>query len=281
MSLNQKREKNDTRFWDEHRGIIRSRKGGWVIGEIIHNHGYSTMDDLVGEKSFFQVLVLNVTGRMPERRMADWLDGVFNCVSWPDARIWCNQIGSLAGTMRASPAAGVCAGLLASDSTMYGVRPTVASAEFIIDAMTKKSKGMSAEMIVDEYPRRRPYIPPKIPGYARPFAKGDERIHAMERVSAQLGFERGEHLALAYEIEEVLLQKYDEAMNFSAYVAAFLTDQGFSPRELYSIISLAVNTGIHACYSEAADNPPESFLPMRCEDIDYQGKPLRPLPDDK
>ncbi len=282
MSSNQKQkqEKTDTTFWDERRGIIRSRKGGWIIGEAIYNQGYSIMDDLVGKKTYFQVLVLNATGRMPERRLADWIDASFNCLSWPDPRIWCNQIGSLAGTMRASPIAAITAGILASDSSMYGPGTQATCAEFITDALEKKKNGMSPEDIIEAYPRLRPYTPPAIPGYARPVASGDERVVAMERVAAQLGFETGEHLALAYEIQEVLVRKYSEGMNIAGYSAAFLSDHGFSPIEQYRIGSICVNSGIHACYVEAVDNPPESFFPMRCDDMDYQGKPPRPVPDD-
>lgn len=39
-----------------------------------------------------------------------------------------------------------------------------------------------------------------------------------------------------------------------------------------------VNGSVGACYAEAADHPPESFLPLRCDDIDYCGKPERQVP---
>lgn len=264
MSSNQKQkqEKTDTTFWDER------RKDGWIIGEAIYNQ-----DDLIGEKSYFQVLVLNATGRMPEGRLADWIEAAFSCLSWP-ARIWCNQIGSLAGTMRASPVAALTAGMLASDCSMYGPGTQAECADFITDALDKKQNRMSPEDILAAYP-----TPFAIPGYARPVDGGDERLVALERVTARLGFETGEHLALAYEIREVLAQKYNKGMNIAGYSAAFLSDQGFSPTEQYRIASICVNSDIHACYAEAADNPPGSFSPMRCDDVDYQGKPPRPVPD--
>ncbi len=78
MSSNQKQkqEKTDTTFWDERRRITRSHED---------DHGYSVMDDLVGKKSYFQVLVLNAAGRMPERRLADWIEAAFNCFSCRDS----------------------------------------------------------------------------------------------------------------------------------------------------------------------------------------------------
>ena len=271
---------NDTTFWDARRGIIRTRKGGWVIGEAIYNQGYSMMDDLVGKASFFQVLTLNATGRMVERPLADWMEAVFVCMSWPDARIWCNQIGSLAGTMQASSVAGVSAGMLDTDSFMYGVGPLIEGTRFIIDALTKKKNGMSVKEIIAEHCRR-PGSKPQIVGYARPIVTGDERVTAMERVTEELGFEIGEHLALAYEIAELMWRNYTETMNINGYATAFLADHGFSVRDIYRIGTTCVVSGVQACYAEAADSPPESFFPLRCDDVDYQGKPPRPVPDKK
>jgi len=269
----------DTSYWDNYRGVLRSQKGGWVVGEAVYNHGYSMLDELVGKATFMQVLILNVTGRLVERRLADWMEAYFNCLSWPDARVWCNQIGSLGGTMRTSPVAAVGAGILAADSRMYGPGAAIAGVEFIINALKKKRAGMTAEDIVREQ-QRRPGSVPAIVGYIRPVASGDERIPAMERVTTQLNFAIGEHLTLAYEIEQVMLQKFNEGMNIAGYRSAFLADQGFSPQEVYRTLAACVHSGVLACYAEAADSPPESFLPLRCDDIDYQGKPPRPLPED-
>jgi hypothetical protein len=268
---------NNTKFWDELCGKIYAGKGGWVPGEAMYNHGYSVMDDFIGKKSFFQILILNVTGRMVERRLADWIENTFSCVSLPDARIWCNQIGSLGGALQASPVASVCAGVLASDASNYGPRTHLAAARFIVDALSKKKNGMTPEKIVKAY-QASPRLPPVIVGYARPVARGDERIPAMERVTKMLGFEIGEHLDLAYKISEVLLKKYNESMNIAGYTVAFLSDQGFSDKEIYRIYSMCVNSGIHGCYVESYEQTPESFFPLSCEDIDYQGKSSRPVP---
>lgn len=269
----------DTSFWDERRGIIRTRKGGLVFSKgAVYCHGYSMMDELVGKMSFFQVLTLCATGKTVERRLADWIDAVYICMSYPDARIWCNQIGSLAGTMQSSSVAGVSAGILATDSYQYGVGPLTAGAQFIIDALAKKRSGMSADDIVRGYVRR-PGSKPMITGYARPVARGDERLEAMERVADELGFERGEHLLLAYGISEVLERNYNEGINFNGYVVAFLADQGFSIDEIFRMGTVVASLGVLACYTEAADQAPESFFPLRCNDMDYQGKPHRTVPD--
>ncbi len=275
-SLRKQKRRNQT-FWDHNRGKIHTRKGGWVIGEAVYSHGYSMMDDLVGRVSFFQVLLLNATGRLPERRLADWLEAFFICLSWPDARVWCNQIGSLGGTMRISPVAAVTAGTLASDSGMYGPATLVGAADFIASALCQSKNGTTADQIVQGQ-MRRPGSKPVIVGYVRPVATGDERVVAMERVTEQLHFQPGAHLRLAYEIEKVMADRFGEGMNVGGYAAAFLLDQGYTGDEMYRMCSVLVCSGVHACYAEALEQPAESFFPLRCRDIDYQGKPFRTVP---
>ena len=272
--------KNDTSFWDRNRGAIRTRKGGLVISQgVVYSHGYRLLEDLMGKISYFQLLVLNATGRLPERPLADWLEASFFCISYPDARIWCNHIGSLGGTMQATPIASNCAGLLATDSRLYGPLAVVNSARFITSALALKKTGMAVEEIVETLPRRRPDGTLMIPGFNRPVATGDERIPLLEKLTQKLGFESGAHLELAYAIESVTSSKYNEFMNSGGYRAAFLSDQGFSDQEIYRILSIYMNAGITACFTEAAEHRGESFYPLRCDDIDYRGKPPRALPD--
>jgi citrate synthase len=273
--------KDDTTFWEKKRGKIRTRKGGFVISQgVVYSHGYRLLDELMGKVSYFQLLILNATGRLPERPVADWLEATICCVSYPDARIWCNHIGSLGGTMQATPIAANCAGLLATDSRLYGPLSVVNSAKFIAEALSLKEAGKEVGDIVETLPRRRPDGTLMVPGFNRPVASGDERIPLLEKLTKELGFKIGVHLTLAYEIEGILSTKYNEYMNSGGYRAAFLCDQGYTPQEIYRIISIYMNVGITACYSEAADHPGESFFPLRCDDIDYRGKPPRELPGD-
>ena len=278
MSLNRKSKKNDPSLWDKNRGLIRTKIGGMVIGEAVYSHGYDMMEDLVGKASYFQVMILNVTGRLPERRLADWLEAYFIGNSYPDARIWCNQIGSLGGTLQTSPVAATCAGILAADSRLYGAGTLPYGIRFFQAALAKKKQGTTTDEIVRQE-QRHPKAKPIIIGYARPVISGDERIPALERVRKKLGFEIGEHLQLAYEIEEVMIKEANERMNLLGYIAPFLLDQGFNEKEIYRLVSVMVSSGIQACYAEAADNPPESFFPLQCEDIDYQGHSLRSVPE--
>lgn len=266
-------------FWDEQRGVIRSRNGGWIVGQGVFSHGYNMLEELVGKVSYQQVLILNATGRLVERRLADWFEARQICMSWPDPRIWCNHIGALAGTLRTSVTAATVAGVLTADSRAFGGSKTaVEGIAFIRKALQDYKSGSTAEEIVATECARHSGKP-HIMGYARPIAKGDERIAVMEKVSASLGFNTGEHLALAYEIENILQRDFDEGMNINGYVSAFLSDQGLSGKEVYRISATLVASGVTACYIDTIERPVEAFLPMRCDDIDYQGPAPRPVPE--
>ena len=270
--------KVDTSYWDNLRGVIRTRKGGWIIGEGVYSHGYSILKELVGKVSYFQMMILNITGKLPEKRLADWVEASFICMSWPDPRLWCNQIGALSGTLLTSPAAAICSGILASDSRMYGPGTLPAATRFIKSAMTKKQAGLSIREIIEQQ-KIRPNGKPIIPGFGRPLAYGDERVAAMEQVTHDLEFHQGEYLELAYEIQDVLYNNYNETLNLGGYLSAFLRDNDFTGDQIYQLTVTAVNSGVAACYSETYKNIPESFLPLRCDDIEYQGKPPRKVPE--
>ncbi|MFZ5766648.1 MAG: hypothetical protein ACOY4H_13800 [Thermodesulfobacteriota bacterium] len=279
MSLPSK-QKNNTHYWDHRRGRIFTSKGGIVFGEAVYCHGYDMMEELVGQSSYFQVLILNATGKLPERRLADWLEALFICLSYPDARIWCNQIGSLAGSLQTSPLAALASGIQASDSRMYGPGTLKASIQFLQTALRKRRSGDQVDLIITEYPNRRDGIP-LIPGFIRPVASGDERIDAMEKVTTALGYPVGPHLSLTYEIHDFIQLQYQEGLNLLGYTTAFLLDQGIEFYGQYRVLAPLVSSGVLACYAEAADQPPESFFPLQCGDIDYQGQPPRSVPDDQ
>ncbi len=264
--------------WDNQRGKIRTRIGGWKIGEDITTHGYSLLDELVGKVSWFEILILNITGKMPEQRLAKWVEAIYGCMSFPDSRIWCNQIGVLAGTMRSSPISGITAGIYASDSRMYGSGTLPASYDFLSHAMQQHQGGIDVKGIV-EGQCRRPGTKPIIPGYGRPLATGDERIPIMNMVTEELGFGWESYMCLAREIDQHMLKEYEESMNLATFIVAFLRDQQWNRKQICRVTWGLVTAGVAACYSEAYDKPAETFLPLRCDDIEYRGVTFRPVPD--
>jgi citrate synthase len=261
---------------DDNRNIIRSNTGGWRVGEGVYSHGYSMLDELVGEKSYFQLMILNATGRLVERSLADWSEAMYGCLSWPDPRIWCNQIGAFAGEAKTTAVAGITAGIMAADSKMYGMYTILDGIEFIQSALKKYENNQTpAEIVNHNIKKNRGKL--NITGYVRPIARGDERIEVMQRVSKQLGFDDGPHAKLSYQIENEIMDRFDEGMNINGYVAAFFSDQGFSAKEVYQIFSTVVMSGVTACYLDTVQKPNDSFLPLRCDDIEYLGREKREI----
>jgi citrate synthase len=179
--------------------------------------------------------------------------------------------------MRSSVVAATTAGILAADSRSYGQKTLPEGMVFIQRAMAERKSGLSAREIV-KIECAHHGGKPQFMGYARPIAKGDERLGAMEKVSKNLGFTQGDHLALAYDFEQVLIDEFDEAMNINGYISAFLSDQKFTPQEVYQICAVLVTSGVTACYVDTFERPAETFLPLRCDDMDYQGPPPRLVP---
>ncbi len=276
LTISRQQTMNNYQPWEKYHGRIVSSRGGWKIGSGVQNCGYDMMNDLVGKTSYMQVVVLNATGRLPSKAIADWIEAIHICLSWPDPRIWCNRIGALAGSSRASGVAANCLGVLAAESTSYGIKPLISGVEFIEHAYAQINKGISVENFITEEIKKhggKPYLM----GYARPIAKGDERISAMEVVTEKLGFPIGEHLSLAYKIEAILNTEFDESMNINGYVSAFLADQGFSAVEVYRMFSAVVLSGVTACYADTADRLEGSFAPLKTMDVVYKGTPLRSI----
>ncbi len=219
--------KDNVNLWDKNRHKIESQKGGWVIGEAVYNHSYDMMKDLVGHANYFQVLVLNVTGSLPDTRLTQWLEASFICLSWPDPRIWCNQIGALAGTIKASCPSAVAGGILAAHSRMYGAGTLRSCMEFIQKAQKQNQDGWSVSKIIESelaIKKQQLKSKPVISGYARPIASGDERVIAMQRVSRQLNFSILEHEKIAIEIHNELSEKHNDGINVAGYCAAVLAD---------------------------------------------------------
>jgi citrate synthase len=199
-------------------------------------------------------------------------------MSFPDPRIWCNQVGTFAGTMHSSPVSGITAGIQASDSRMYGPGTVPASFDFFSDAMKQHQDGVDVKGIVDSRCRR-PGTQPIIPGYGRPLAIGDERVFAMNKVTTDLGYEWGPYMLLARDIDQYMLDNYGESMNLLTIIVAFLRDQEWNVEQIRQLTSIIVTGGVAACYAEAYKRPPDSFLPLRCDDIEYQGAAPRAVPD--
>jgi citrate synthase len=263
--------------WDQYRGKIYSRKGGWTMGQGIQSHGYSLLDEIHGKATMTQLMIMNITGSLPEARLAQFVDGFFICLSWPDTRIWCNKIGVFSALTRSSITAAIAAGGLAGDSKIYGAGTARAVSKFVDLAYQQIiEKRLSIKDFFDNFAYERGKL--KAPGFARPLAKGDERIPAMTRLARKLGYKTGTYMQMVTDMEAYLVESQGEGMNLAGYFTAFMKDQGFSVDEIEGIAAFAVSGGVYAAYFEYINQSPNSFLPLRVNDIEYIGPEARKVP---
>lgn len=264
-------------FWDNNRNKITTKIGKWVGGDEVIAHGHLMMKELLGNISYMQMVILNITGRLVDEPIAKWIEGNFIGVSYPDARIWCNTIGALAGIQKTTVVSATVSGVLAADSRGYGGSQTSLYAmEFIQKALKLKNEGKNITEIVSK--AKQVNGKPIIMGYARPISRNDERLSPHKKMTKDLAFKEGKHLKLAWEINSYLEKNHDLAINIAGYSSAFLSDQGFSPIEIYRIKSLMVASGVTACYIDYFDRPSKGeFLPQYCTDIEYTGPAIRDI----
>lgn len=267
----------NTNYWDSRRNKINSSIGKWTGGEGVSIRGYSLFDDLFNKISYMQLIVLNATGKMISTNLGKWLESNFMSMSYPDSRIWCNQVGALSGTMQTTPTAATVAGCLAGDSRVYGGSQTSESAmTYIQMAFSDYESGSSIESIVNKVPLKQGR--PAIIGFARPIVRDDERIAPHRKMSKELGFDEGKHMKFANALSEYLEEHYSMGINIGGYTSAFMLDQGFTPRELYVIKNMCVASGVTACYTEFSNQKENAFLPQHCDDIEYTGIAPRAIP---
>ncbi|EWH11179.1 hypothetical protein DS2_04960 [Catenovulum agarivorans DS-2] len=263
-------------YWLERRNKIETSIGKWVGGDDVVIRNYSLKNDLLGNATYMQVIVLNATGKLVSKNLADWLEANFIGMSYPDARIWCNQVGALCGSEGSSVSAATVAGVLAADSRAYGgSKSSLIGVDFIRQALMKVQAGMTIDQLVSQSSYKNGK--PNIMGFARPVARADERIDMYDKLRQQLGFKVGKHLKLAFEISAYLESNFNLSMNSGGYSCAFLADQDFSAQQVYNIKCMCVASGVTACFTDYSGRAQNSFLPLKCEDIDYNGPSPRPV----
>ena len=259
------------------RCTLTSHLGRWQAGVDVSVRDKSLFADIIGSQSYFQFLIYSVTGREASKALGDMLECIYMCTSYPDSRIWCNQIAALTSCMDAPPNNAVAAGVMAADSRIYGAGQSAYKAsKFIQQSLQQFKQGMTVADIVESQPNKQGL--PAIIGFARPIKSVDERVGPMRAQAQKLGFEVGEHMQLGQEIEHYMLEHYDIGMNIGGFSAAFLSDQGFTPTQVYSLKSIATVGGLLPCYVDFQGRGQTGYLPLHCDDVVYQGHPARPLP---
>lgn len=266
---------------NQHYEYWRTAAGNWFPGERIVLHGVDVLASMTG-KSWMEVILLAITGKIPERRAAEFLDAVLALSgSIPDPRLWNNRIAALAGIARSTPALGMSAGMAASDAMIFGFQPMMGAHNLMLEVANQLAGGADLDTIIRARLAFDPVGRPGagkhrslaiFPGYGRPVATGDERIPAIMELVHQYGHGDGRFVTLAFQIETGLQQQgLPLRLNTGGLIAAICADQGMSALQLYYYVSHCFYVSLAACNADALRHDIGSFFPLRCAQIEYQG----------
>lgn len=246
--------------------------GAWFPGEKVIFRDHDLFKEL-NEKSWLELMLFGITNKkFSETQMALFNAMWVICTSYPDPRIWNNRITALAGTARSTCSLAISAATAVSEATIYGRRPDIRAIDFFVKTQIKLDNGENLnEIVTNEIKMYR-----GIAGYGRPVINSDERIKPLKNKVADLGFSQGRYFQLAFNVENTLnASPWPLVMNVGALLAALSADQGLTPREHYAFMTLCFSAGMFPCFIDAENKPEGSFFPLRCDIIEYEGKPKR------
>lgn len=265
-------------IYEKNRENIYSNIGKWYGGVDVIIENMSLTKEIMGNLSLMQLQVLNSTGKLVNKNVADWLEIRIQGVSYPDPRIWFNFITTLAADVKTTPPAAVSIGVMSSDSRNYGGSQTTFNCMiFLINALKDYKNNISIGDIVNKYGKFNNNGIPSIVGFSRPVDLKDERIEPYTKFQKELNIPFGDYQDFSFKLSEYLDFNYKFRINNGGYSAAFLLDQGFTPEEGYKLLSYCVINGTIACYRDYENRPVNSFLPLKCEDIIYIGVEKRSI----
>lgn len=267
----------DVETLKSHMGRIKSRMGRFFPGQRVVFRGANLHRDLKGI-DWVELYLFGITGRRFTEAQVRLLHMIWTHTSYPDARIWNNRVAALAGTARSSSTLAMSAALAVSEAHIYGGGAVFEAVSFLIETRRRTDAGEALEDCVLKHlaAYRR------IAGYGRPIINGDERITPTMALAAELGFDKGPHVTLAFEVETYLVSsRHRMRMNYAAISAALGADLGLSPREFTLFMFPVFLAGMPPCFIEASENPEGALFPTPCDGIQYEGRDKRswPKPD--
>lgn len=189
--------------------------------------------------------------------------------SYPDPRIWNNQVATLTGTARSTPYLGVGGAIAVSQAEIYGGRPFVRCFDFLLRAKKEiKLNNTPLIKIIEKELRetKQEYGYSRIYGFGRPLVTGDERIKPIRKLLKK--HKSDSYVELAFRIEKIVQKKpYHLQMNVAALLSAYAADQELTVRQFSTLMTLCFTAGFLACYQDASEHQEGSFFPIRCESI--------------
>ncbi|MEQ6341957.1 MAG: hypothetical protein M3A44_09985 [Gammaproteobacteria bacterium] len=244
-----------------------TRMGKWFSGERVVYRGQDLHVDLA-DMDWMALYLFGITGRRFDEKQLKMLNAIWTNTSYPDPRIWNNRVVALAGTARSTATLALGAAVAVSEASIYGHRPAIQA----IDFFCRTKKALDEGKILSDFVKQEVEKFGRIYGYGRPIARTDERIPHMLRLAKELGFDKGFCVRLAFDVEQLLLERGPRLqMNIAALGAALAADMGFTSRDYYLFLALYFFAGMPPCFKDASEQAEGAFFPLRCGRVIYEG----------
>lgn len=261
-------------FLASRHGCLQTKVGAAFVGDRAVFRGHDLHSELL-DASWLELHLYGVTGRRPDARTLTMMNALCVVSAYPDARIWCNRVAGLAGSVRSTANLGLAAALAVDEATVYGRRNELKALTFFLETQARIVQGETLADCVDAHLASGK----RLAGYGRPLANRDERIEPIMDVAKRLGFSDGPFVAMAFGIDGLLLERGRALrMNYGGLVAALGAELGFSPHEFYRVLFPSLLLGMSPCFVEAAEQPEGALFPIACSDLRYEGPARRPWP---
>lgn len=259
--------------------------GAWMPAKGAVLRGRNIFTDMA-DTSWMGYLMFIITGRDFSPEQIRLFEGMW-CLAanFPDPRLWNNRMAALAATARSTASLGVASGIATSDSIVFGMRPGLASFNFLTDLQRRRVQGESLDAMLQAALSAPVKGKPssgknrqvaRVPGYGRPIDARDERLAPLRALAHRLGLDQGPHLALADQIEQSLASLGRPLkMNAVTVIGSLCADQDLTPKQYYHYLILIFSAGMVACALDGINQPEGAFFPLRCDHIHYVGAPPR------
>ncbi len=243
-----------------------------INGERVVYRGKDLFSELA-DINWFKLIMYGITGHEYTDQQIKLFEAIqVITVSYPEVRLWNNRVAALSGSARSTGIIALSAATACSEAKIFGNQANIVAIDFIKRAKEANDNNQNlSDFVIDELKKKR-----AIGGYGRPIIDTDERIEPLLNRAKELGLADGEHVKLAFKIDEILSQsRYRLILNASGLSAALIADQDFNYRDYYYGTMLAFSAGIIPCYIDAVNQQEGSFFPLSCGRLNYKGKSLR------
>jgi citrate synthase len=245
---------------------IITRMGKAFLSQRTVYRGKDLHHDLK-DMSWIELYAFGITGRQYNSTELKVLNYIWVSTSYPDKAIWPNHVTALAASSRSTASLGLSIGMSVCEADIYGGVPFVTGIDFFLRA----AKAQDDDTTLNDFITQELSHHKVIYGYGRPLTSTDERIPHVLHFLNENNYNKGRHLKLALETAKILNQKKGLNMNVAALYSALGADLGFTPDQFHLFMTPCFFAGMPPCYIEASENKEGTFLPIRCDRIEYQG----------